>query len=101
MKNIYQYLGISDLVEKESDMEEMEHPQTKLSRVARWAENENMEVFCSFLSCNLKILIFRNTSFITVNIKDLYCVLYSPSMSQYLFPKLHYILSNSHIWIAA
>jgi hypothetical protein len=50
--NIYQFLGISDLGEEESDMEEMEHPQTKLSRVARWAENENMEVFCSFLFRN-------------------------------------------------
>jgi hypothetical protein len=49
VKNIYQFLGISDFVENESDMEETEHAQTKLSRVARWAENENMEVFCSFL----------------------------------------------------
>jgi hypothetical protein len=100
MRNIYQFLGTSDLVEKESDMEEMEHAQTKLSRVARWAENENMEVFCSFLLGNEKILSFR-TSFVTANMETLYCVLYSPPMSQYLFPKLHYLHSNSHTRISA
>jgi hypothetical protein len=52
VKKFYQFSGINDLVENESDMEEMEHAQTKLSRVARWAENEKMEVLYSFLLRN-------------------------------------------------
>jgi hypothetical protein len=63
---LYLFSGSSDLLEKEVGMEQMdsysslfneeslihEHAQTKLSRVARWAEENKMEVLRHILFLN-------------------------------------------------